>query len=68
MSFINKLGGEAEKQRKQTRMGIDEKTMRRPQWQTTNNFTSKKKKMYKAIQYEGSVERRELYPGGDSDL
>lgn len=49
-------------------MGIDEKTMGRPSWQTTNNFTLKKKKMYKTIQYEGSVERRELYPGGNSDL
>ena len=28
----------------------------------------KKKKMYKPIQCEGSVERRELYPGGNSDL
>lgn len=48
-------------------MGIDEKTMGRPSRQTTNNFTFKKK-MYKTIQHEGSVERRELYPGGKSDL
>ena len=33
--------------------------------QTTSHL---KKKMYKTIQHEGSVERRELYPGGKSDL
>ena len=52
-------------------MGRDGKIMGRPWWQTAKtSHPKKKKKMHKAIQYEGSIERREnkLHPGGNSGL